>query len=118
LKTESALIGSSRGIPLECGEPVFREPWQAQAFAMTVRLYERGLFTWTEWAQALSTEIAREGELSEPSEYYRLWLSALEKLISAKSLVAPGELAKRQAEWRDAAAATPHGEPIVLGARD
>jgi nitrile hydratase accessory protein len=112
LKTESALIGSSPEIPLDCGEPVFREPWEAQAFAMTLRLHERGLFTWPEWAQALGREIAQAGE--GQTEYYRLWLSALEKLVAEKSLVGPGEIARRQAEWREAAAATPHGEPIVL----
>lgn len=115
MKTESALIESSPKIPLDGGEPVFREPWEAQAFAMTVRLYERGLFIWTEWAQALGAEIAGAGD--RPSDYYRLWLSALEKLVAAKSLVKPEELARRQEEWRAAAAATPHGEPIVLPKR-
>ncbi len=83
MKTERALIESSPKIPLDGGEPVFREPWEAQAFAMTVRLYERGLFIWTEWAQALGAEIAGAGD--RPSDYYRLWLSALEKLVAAKS---------------------------------
>jgi nitrile hydratase accessory protein len=115
LKTESALIESSKGIPLDCGEPVFREPWEAQAFAMTVRLYERGLFSWAEWAQALGAEIARPGD--GPSDYYRLWLSALEKLVAEKSVIGPSEIARRQAEWREAAAATPHGEPIMLRKR-
>jgi nitrile hydratase accessory protein len=110
--TESQLIESSRGIPLDCGEPVFREPWEAQAFAMTLRLHERGLFSWSEWAKALGAEIARAGE--GPSDYYRLWLAALENLVAAKSIVDPGEIAQRQAQWREAAAATPHGEPIVL----
>jgi nitrile hydratase accessory protein len=114
LKTESQLIESSHGIPLDCGEPVFGEPWEAQAFAITLRLHERGLFTWSEWAQALSAEIARAGNDAPPSHYYHLWLAALENLVSAKALVAPGELERRAAQWREAAAATPHGEPIVL----
>jgi nitrile hydratase accessory protein len=114
LKTERALIDRSPKIPLDCGEPVFREPWEAQAFAITLRLYERGLFTWPEWAQALGGAIAGAGE-AQP-QYYRLWLAALEKLLAEKSLVGPGELANRQAQWREAAASTPHGEPIVLRA--
>ncbi len=38
--------------------PVFEEPWQAHAFAMTVSLHERGVFTWSEWSHALSQEIS------------------------------------------------------------
>ena len=45
------------GMPQDCGEPVFAEPWQAQAFAMALALHQRGLFTWSEWADALSTQI-------------------------------------------------------------
>ena len=45
------------GMPQEGGEPVFAEPWQAQAFAMALALHERGLFSWPEWAEALSTQI-------------------------------------------------------------
>ena len=36
------------GQPHDEGGPVFREPWEAQAFAMTLSLHERGLFTWPE----------------------------------------------------------------------
>ena len=38
------------GIPCDAEGPVFREPWEAQAFAMVVALHERGLFGWGEWA--------------------------------------------------------------------
>src|SRR5439155_20316164 len=46
--------------------PVFREPWEAQAFAMTVALYRRGLFAWTEWAAALAEEIKRAQAQGDP----------------------------------------------------
>ena len=46
-------------IPRDADGPVFREPWEAQAFAITLALHERGLFTWTEWAAALAAEIKR-----------------------------------------------------------
>ena len=36
-------------------EQVFAEPWQAEAFALAVALHEKGLFSWSEWAEALST---------------------------------------------------------------
>lgn len=104
-------------IPRDREGPVFREPWEAQAFAMAVRLHERGCFTWKEWAEALAREIARARDRGEPDDgtgYYRHWLAALEKLVAAKGLVSQAELARRKAEWDEAARATPHGRPIEL----
>lgn len=115
LPAERDLVDHSSRIPLDDGGPVFAEPWQAQAFAMTLRLHQQGVFSWAEWAQALAGEIAKAGPAAPPSHYYRWWMAALEQLASAKSLVQPGELALRQQAWRDAAAVTPHGEPVVLG---
>ena len=43
----------------ERGHGTFAEPWQAQAFAMTLLLHERGVFTWTQWARALAAQIPR-----------------------------------------------------------
>ncbi|HSO46851.1 MAG TPA: nitrile hydratase accessory protein [Rhizobiaceae bacterium] len=114
MKAEEQLVAHSQRIPLECGEPVFAEPWEAQAFAMTLRLHEAGLFTWPEWAQALGGEIAAAGLHSDHVDYYRHWLDALEKLCCHKALLSTEALSLRQDEWRDAAAATPHGQPIVL----
>jgi nitrile hydratase accessory protein len=97
------------------GAPVFREPWEAQAFAMTLALHRRGLFTWSEWAEALGAAIKRAQAAGDGgSTYYRHWLSALEALVAEKG-VAPEELvAERRAAWDRAARATPHGQPIVL----
>ena len=36
----------------EAGAPVFQAPWEAQAFAMVVRLREAGHLTWAEWDAA------------------------------------------------------------------
>ncbi|HEY6174786.1 MAG TPA: nitrile hydratase accessory protein [Kofleriaceae bacterium] len=102
------------------GSPVFREPWEAQAFAMAVRLHEAGHFTWTEWAAALSEEIRQAQAAGDPDlgdTYYRHWLAALERLVTAKGLVSTEELARRKDEWADAARATPHGAPIELRSR-
>jgi len=99
------------------GAPVFREPWEAQAFAMTLALYERGLFTWPEWAGALSAEIKRAhaaGDCDDGSTYYRHWLSAIERLVSAKGIASETTLAERRQAWDRAAHATPHGQPILL----
>lgn len=100
-------------------EPVFAEPWQAQAFALAVKLSEAGQFTWSEWSAALAAELAeasRRGEPDDGSRYYHHWLAALERLVAAKQLVAPTSLLARKEEWAEAYRRTPHGRPITLKA--
>jgi nitrile hydratase accessory protein len=104
-------------IPRHADGPVFRAPWEAQAFGMAVALHRRGCFTWKEWASYLADEIAaarRRGEADDGSRYYDYWLAALEKIVAAKDLVAASELAIRKDQWDRAAQETPHGKPIVL----
>lgn len=104
-------------MPRDAEGPVFREPWEAQAFAMAVALHERGSFTWTEWAAALADEIKAAQAAGDPDTgetYYRHWLAALEKLVASKALASKGELATRRDQWDRAARATPHGQPIEL----
>lgn len=95
--------------PLEI-DPVFAEPWQAQAFAMVVKLNEAGLFTWSEWAAALGAEIAAHPDIA----YYECWLAALETLAERKGAIGEAERLTRIALWDAAAKATPHGQPIEL----
>lgn len=104
------------GLLTDGDEPVFAEPWQAQAFAMTVKLHERGLFTWVEWADALSTEIAAAGPDDAAENYYTHWLAALEKITEEKGALSEAERLERKDAWDRAAKATPHGSPIELGA--
>jgi nitrile hydratase accessory protein len=102
-------------IPRDDEGPVFRAPWEAQAFAMAVMLHERGHFAWTEWAGRLADEIAAakaRGETDDGHRYYHFWLAALEKLVADKRLVLADELAERKDAWDRAARATPHGKPI------
>ena len=104
-------------LPCDVEGPVFREPWEAQAFAMAVAVHEQGLFTWPEWAAALSTEIraAQAGGDPDTGEtYYKHWLRALEQLVIAKGAVTEQGLSHLQKAWARAAKATPHGHPIVL----
>ena len=89
---------------------VFNEPWEAQAFAMAVKLNEAGHFTWSEWAQMLGAEIAANPN----GHYYENWLSALEKLVERKGLLNGPERLARIAAWDRAAHATAHGQPIRL----
>jgi nitrile hydratase accessory protein len=99
------------------GAPVFGAPWEAQAFAMTLALYERGLFTWPEWAAALAAEIRRAqaaGDPDEGSTYYGHWLAAIERLAAEKGVTTPAALDERREAWERAADATPHGKPILL----
>ena len=101
----------------EAGAPVFQAPWEAQAFAMAVRLHEAGHFTWAEWAERLAQAIKRAQAAGDPDRgdtYYHHWLAALEGLVAEKGLIAADELRQRKAEWDAAARATPHGQPIEL----
>ena len=94
--------------------PVFAEPWQAQAFAMAVELYNKGVFTWPEWAEYLSEEIKAAGSSDDRGDYYDHWLTALEKIVAAKGVMSNAERLARKDAWDKAARATPHGEPIAL----
>ena len=104
-------------IPRDANGPVFREPWEAQAFALTVALHRNGLFTWPEWTATLAEEIARAQGSGDPDRgdtYYRHWLAALERLVAEKRIADPATLARYREAWDRAADRTPHGEPIEL----
>jgi nitrile hydratase accessory protein len=108
-------------LPQDGEGPVFREPWEAQAFAMALALHARGLFTWPEWAAALAQEIKRAQAAGDPDwgdTYYRHWLNALERLVSEKGVSDAATLARYQHAWDHAADRTPHGQPIELQAQD
>lgn len=108
-------------LPRDEGGPVFHEPWEAQAFAMTLALYQRGLFTWPEWAAALAGEIKRAQAAGDPDigdTYYRHWLAALERLVAEKGISDPASLTRYRDAWERAADRTPHGTPIELRAKD
>ena len=104
-------------LPRDADGPAFAEPWQAQAFALALVLSQRGVFTWPEWTEALAAEIRLNPHLDDGCHYYDLWLSALEKLVARKHLVDNIELDERTSAWRQAALATPHGQPVELPKR-
>lgn len=108
------------GQPHDGEGPVFREAWEAQAFAMALSLHERGVFTWAEWAATLADEIKRAQSKGDPDRgdtYYSHWLNALERLVIAKGLASEVALHDTAHAWQDAARATPHGQPIILPGR-
>ena len=108
-------------VPCDVDGPVFSEPWEAQAFAMTLALHERGVFTWPEWAAALAAEIKRAQSAGDPDTgetYYLHWLAALERLVAAKGIADPASLKRYHDAWDRAADRTPHGTPIELRPED
>jgi nitrile hydratase accessory protein len=113
--------GAMPSIPRDADGPVFREPWEAQAFAMALALHARGLFTWKEWAEALADEIKRAQSGGDPDSgetYYRHWLATLEKLIAEKGVASSDTLHRYRDAWDHAADRTPHGAPIELKPED
>ena len=109
------------GMPRGPQGPVFQEPWEAQAFAMTLALHERGLFGWNEWTAVLGDEIKRAQAGGDPDTgetYYRHWLAALERIAAEKGIADPVTLARYREAWDHAADRTPHGMPIVLQPED
>src|SRR5437763_15300441 len=114
-------IEAVASIPRDAEGPVFREPWEAQAFAMALALYDRGLFTWPEWAAILAEEIKRAQAAGDPDTgetYYRHWLNALERVVAAKGVADAQTLARYRDAWGRAAGRTPHGTPITLKPQD
>ena len=97
--------------------PVFKEPWQAQAFAMAVTLLEAGLFSWQEWSSELGASIQSQQKKGDPDygeTYYHHWLETLEKILSRKNLIEHADLIQRITEWKEAYLQTPYGKPVQL----
>ena len=117
MRAEDDLLGAVDTIPRDSEGPVFREPWEAQAFAITVELNARGLFTWDEWARTLGSVIADDGGRTSARDYYLLWLAALERIVGEAGEISADDLARHKQAWADAAARTPHGQPIELRKR-
>jgi nitrile hydratase accessory protein len=99
------------GLPRDQKGPVFAEPWQAQAFALTIDLCEARLFTWAEWVATLAGVLKEAGD---SGEYYEHWLVALERISLAKGLTDTASLDGRKQAWADAYRRTPHGKPVTL----
>ena len=116
---ESDPLAALPRLPREKDGPIFAEPWEAQAFALAVKLSEQGHFTWKEWASALADELKAAVDRGEPddgSHYYHHWLAALERLVTAKGLTDRAALETRKEAWAEAYRHTPHGKPVELAA--
>jgi nitrile hydratase accessory protein len=118
-RPEADRLAALPRLPRDDGGPVFAEPWQAQAFALAVKLSQAGHFTWKEWAAALADELKAaevRGEPDDGSHYYEHWVATLEKLVLAKRLTDASALRERKEAWADAYRHTPHGQPVELSA--
>jgi nitrile hydratase accessory protein len=121
--TDAAIRATSAvpSIPRDDDGPVFRAPWEAQAFAMALTLHERGLFTWPEWAATLADQISRAQAAGDPDTgetYYQHWLATLERLVAEKGVTSTATLSRYRDAWDHAADRTPHGQPIELRPED
>jgi nitrile hydratase accessory protein len=90
-----------RALPAEVGgDRVFAEPWEAKAFAMIVTLAQAGHFSWGEWVECFSKEVAVAAALEAaggtPKTYYAQWLDAAEKLLVGKGLTSAAQLAAKR----------------------
>jgi nitrile hydratase accessory protein len=120
-RKDGAAAESVPSLPRDAEGPVFREPWEAEAFAMALVLHERGLFTWQEWAATLADEIKRAQAAGDPDTgetYYRHWLNTLERIVAAKGIATSAILQRYRDAWDHAADRTPHGIPIELRPED
>ena len=122
-ETQSVIraVDANPGLPRDSDGPLFREPWEARAFAMALALHQAGLFTWDEWAETLGDEIRRAQSVGDPDTgetYYRHWLAALERIVGEKGVASTQLLARYHHAWDHAADRTPHGQPIELRAED
>jgi nitrile hydratase accessory protein len=100
------------------GEPVFAEPWQAQAFVSTVALSQGGLFSWKRWVEVFAAEIAARPQVASESAadaYFRQWLSALERLLDSLGVASHKDIVQTQEHWRRSYINTPHGHPVEFG---
>ena len=117
MSATSEMLALVPALPCDAEGPVFREPWEAQAFALAIDAHARGLFSWPEWAAELSTQIKAAQAAGDPDTgetYYSHWLATLESLTVQKGAVSRAQLEQVQAAWDRAAKATPHGQPVVL----
>jgi nitrile hydratase accessory protein len=116
-----AVVGALEAIPVGERTPMFTEPWQAQAFAITIALHRRGVFNWDEWAAALGKQIEAAQEQGDPdtgNTYYRHWLAAIERIVLDKGLTEAATLQRYRDAWDHAAYRTAHGEAITLTPAD
>lgn len=73
-------------------EHVFSAPWEARAFAIALKLYESGHFTWDEFRDRLIAEVRASDRIrasdgtADHGEYYDHFLHALERILAERGI--------------------------------
>jgi len=99
------------------GEPLFDEPWQAEALAMADTLVNSGMFEAANWSETLGKHLRNAVSNREPDTsltYYNAVLAALEELIAENSGIDPEDMHGKRKDWESAYLSTPHGQPVIL----
>ncbi|SNT48213.1 nitrile hydratase accessory protein [Actinacidiphila glaucinigra] len=99
--------------PRSNGELVFAEPWESRAFGMAVGLHEAGAFAWPRFQAALIARIRawEDGRAAnEPWDYYRLWLAALEDVLTEQDVIRADEVTTRARSLAARPAGHDHGD--------
>ena len=82
------------------GDMTFGAPWEAKAFAIIVKLSEAGHFSWSEWVECFSKEVAAatavEAGGGSPKSYYEQWLDAAERLVIGKGVTSKEQLVAKR----------------------
>jgi nitrile hydratase accessory protein len=111
-------LAKDLGIPSDDSGSVFSQPWHAQAVAIVYQLHKDAYFTWKEWTECLSVQIAKSANERLPAvpeqDFYLEWLDALERIACEKGLTDRNSVTRMNDAWAAAAARTPHGSPIAL----
>lgn len=98
-------------------ERPFAEPWHGKLFALTHALAASGLFAWTDWSAHFGATLAQVRDAGGPddgSDYYDVWLAALEVFLAERRHADPTQVSAIKAAWTDAYRTTPHGDPVEL----
>lgn len=98
-------------------ERPFAEPWHAQVFGLTHALAAAGTFTWPEWAEHFGAALSRaldDGGPTDGSDYYDVWLVALESFLVERDHADQESLEALRTAWTEAYLSTPHGAPVEL----
>lgn len=104
-------------LPQKQGEPVFRDSWEAEAYAIGNLLVKEGHLLPAEWMQRMAAAIAQAQAAGDPDcgdTYYLHWCAALESVCFDREWISPDLYQQQLALWAQAIANTPHGVPLAL----
>lgn len=105
--------------PFSPRDEVFEEAWHAQTLALADTMVKAGHFTANDWANTLGAALKAADAKGDPDNtetYYHCAINALEQLVAGNTSINQSTMSKRKDTWERAYLATPHGQPVKLGA--